>query len=128
MKTQTYKFVTSVVGVVIAAGVGASAVRDAPIFAVASVIGGLAVLTFARGMVKGVLRDEMTRRVEEKSAYDTFRAFSILSTVTAGAMIFLKGTFPGLETTGYVIAYGVCGLLAMHSAFAWYHARKGIDD
>ena len=126
MSAGVFKLCKRIIVVAMALVVAMSIVRETSIFLpLGSVIVALLLLRLCRRFTKEIMMDERIRRIDEKAAALSYRAFSTAMAILALVFIMLRTNLPPeFSIIGTTMAYSVCALMLMHLAFYYYYEHR----
>ena len=127
MEKKTFNLLTLVIVLAISMVIGWAVPAREPGLIVAVFFVGMSAIYLLKKKVNGVIADEMSYRIVERTARITYAVFASLATLSAGVLIALRDANPNYGIAGYTLAYSVCILLLIFWAFYVYYSSRGIE-
>ena len=125
MARKTLGILTAVIAVALALVVGWSIITNNFIIPIVAIVLAIGASYFLRRGTKEVTKDERTALLYEKAAGATIRFCVPMAAVVSILLVALRERLSAeMAAAGYVLAYVVCALLLVHSAFYFYYNRK----
>ena len=125
MTEKTLKTATSTITAVLAIVVAGSIVTGNYIVSIIGVVLALLLVSLLRSRTKEVTQDERTKALYNDAAGATLKLCAPIAGVGAVILIALQDQIASnIVSAAYGLAYGVCVLLVVHSAFYSYLSRK----
>lgn len=119
MKYETFIKAKRVMALIFAIIMANAIIMDNWILAIAAAATTVALSLFAKKKVKGVINDERDYANAGKAARMALSVFSI-----TGATLSFVFTFMHYQAIGSILAYSVCSLLLIYTAFFSYYAKQ----
>ncbi|WP_292389373.1 DUF2178 domain-containing protein [Methanosarcina sp. UBA5] len=124
MKRKQFKIINFLTTMVMAAAIGFSISIGNPAIAIASFIGGIAVVYLSKRRLEDIVEDERIRQVSQKASGITLQ-FIILSFAIGGTvLVAMKDTYPKYTDFGFFMSYAACTSLVLYSIFYMYFNMK----
>jgi uncharacterized membrane protein len=119
---RTFKLI---IVIIIAVSVSTSVAAGIPWLPVPAAALGAALMLLARRRVKEIVVDERTWHIAERAGRLAFQVGAILMALSAATFLALsRAGNEAFEEAGFVLAYAVCGLMAIYYAGYLYYSKK----
>jgi len=126
MTARTYRIIMRVIAPILAALIAIGIVLEWPLYipflaiAVALVAAGL-----LRRLVKEIMTDERSRRIDEKATVLAYRLYAWVTAAVVLVVLTLRSSLPSwVGVAGETLAYSLCGLMLVHLMTYTYYGRN----
>ncbi len=131
MKRKLFKIINFFTARVMAAVIGFLKSIGNPAIALASFIGGIAVIYLSKRRLEDIVEDERIRQVNQKASGITLQFIIISFAVGGTVLVAMKDTYPKYTDLGFFMSYAACTSLVLYSIFYMYFNMKfggGVND
>ena len=120
MKRKQFKIINFLTTMIMAAIIGFSISIGNPAIAVASFIGGIAVIFLSKRKLEDIVEDERIRQVSQKASGITLQFIVISFAVGGTILVAMRDTYPKYTDFGFFMSYVACAILVLYSIFYMY--------
>ncbi len=126
MTARTYSIFMKVIAVALAALIAVGIILEWPLYIpVLGIMVALVVAGLLRRLVKEIMTDERSRRVDEKATALSYRIYIMVSAAVVLVALILRSSLPSwVGVAGETLAYSLCALMLVHFAAYTYYGRK----
>jgi uncharacterized membrane protein len=124
MKRKQFKIINFLTTMIMAAIIGFSISIGNPAIAVASFIGGIAVIYLSKRRLEDIVEDERIRQVSQKASGITLQFIIISFAVGGTVLVAMKDSYPKYTDLGFFMSYVTCAALVLYSIFYMYFNMK----
>lgn len=120
MKRKQFKIINFLTTMIMAAIIGFSISIGNPGIAIASFIGGIAVIFLSKRKLEDLVEDERIRQVSQKASGITLQFIVIVFAVGGTVLVAMRDTCPKYTDLGFFMSYVACAILVFYSIFYMY--------